>query len=56
MDEHQIELTVERKIDKLDALLIKGRISQDEYDREMRRLSELADNMYKQYWIVEKPL
>ncbi len=53
MNEHQIKLSKEHKIIKLDDLLMKGRISQEEYDHEIRKLSTLADDMYKLQQVSE---
>ena len=46
MTEAQIENTVERRTDRLDAALMDGRLSQAEYDAEMRALSAWADAQY----------
>lgn len=53
MNEHQIELMMEHKINKLDDLLMNGRVSQEEYDHEMRKLSTFADNLYKLHQVSE---
>lgn len=42
----QIERRVERETDKIDAAFMAGRLSQAEYDTEMKSLSEWADREY----------
>ena len=45
VNEGQIERFAEREMDNLDALLLKGSISQDQYDQEVRDLDR---------WVTEQ--
>jgi len=47
MAEDQIELIVERTMDKLDRQLTDGKLSQTEYDLEVSRLETWAQQQYK---------
>lgn len=47
MTEDQIELKVEWEMDKLDRKLMDGRLSQEEYDREVYKLNRWADQQYR---------
>lgn len=47
MTEDQIELKVEREMDKLDRKLMDGRITQEEYDREIYLLDKWAEQQYR---------
>ena len=44
--EYQIELSVERSMDRLDARLMAGRIGQEEYDAEVEALNKWAEEQY----------
>ena len=48
MTEDQIELKVEREMDKLDRKLIDGLITQTRYDLEVDELERWADRQYQQ--------
>jgi len=47
MTEEQIERRVEMRVDLLDSLLMSGRLTQAEYDDEMKRLHDWAENQYR---------
>jgi len=47
MTEQQIERTVERRLDTLDARLMAGEITQDEYERESQAIGLWADLHYQ---------
>jgi len=47
MTENQIEMRVEARVDLLDSLLMSGRLTQAEYDEEMKRLNDLAEEQYR---------
>lgn len=47
MSEEQIELSVERTTNALDRRLMRGAITQAEYDAEMRALSRWADLQFR---------
>ena len=47
MTEEQIERRAERAMDRLDALLIGGKIDQAEYDREVQSLDRWTQNAMK---------
>lgn len=47
MSEEQIELVVERAADRLDARLMRGALTQVEYDAEMAALSRWADQQIR---------
>ncbi len=47
MTENQIEIIVERAIDKLDARLIQSKISQSEYDYEVSIIDKWATQQYE---------
>ena len=47
MTEDQIERRVERRVDILDSALMSGRLTQAEYDDEMKRLHNWADDQYR---------
>jgi len=49
MTEHQIEILVERAIDKLDAQLMQSKITQSEYDYECFILDKWAEQEYQHY-------
>lgn len=44
--ENRIELQVERKMDRLDARLMAGTLTQLEYDAEVKKLNLWADSEY----------
>lgn len=46
LTETQIELIVERQIDKLDKQLMQGKITQEEYDREVLIVDKWASQQY----------
>lgn len=46
MMEYQIECRIERMTDSADKRFMRGDMSQEEYDAEMKRISEWADLMY----------
>ena len=46
LTEAQIELIVERQIDKLDKQLMQGKITQEEYDREVLIVDKWASQQY----------
>jgi len=46
MTEDQIERRVEARVDLLDSLLMSGRLTQAEYDEEMKRLNDWAEEQY----------
>lgn len=46
MTPEQIELRVEREMDRLDHKLMSGKISQDEYDYAVYKLDLWADQQY----------
>ena len=46
MTEEQIELWVEKQIDKLDRMLGKGQIDQDDYDGELEDVHRRAEREY----------
>lgn len=45
--ETQIELVVERKMNKLDALFMHGGLSQADYDRKVDELNNWAEEQYR---------
>jgi len=45
-DEDHIERWVERQMDKVDLRFMKGELSTEEYEKEMRRISNEADVYY----------
>lgn len=47
MTEDQIERRVERRVDMLDSMLMSGRLTQAEYDDEMKHLHKWADDQYR---------
>jgi hypothetical protein len=47
MTENQIEIIVERAIDKLDARLMQSKISQSEYDYEVSIIDKWATQQYE---------
>ncbi len=47
MTEEQIEHAVERKFDGLDARLMAGTLTQEEYDKESAKISAWADRKYR---------
>ena len=47
MTEEQIERRAEREMDRLDAALMAGRLTQDEYDYEVRALDQWAEEEYR---------
>lgn len=47
MTEDQIERRVEARVDLLDSLLMSGRLTQAEYDEEMKRLNDWAEEQYR---------
>jgi len=47
MTEDQIEAAVERRVDRLDTLLMKGEIDQKQYDREIIAVDRWASQHYK---------
>lgn len=47
MTEDQIELKVEKEMDKLDRKLMDGRITQDQYDLEVDALERWSDQQYR---------
>lgn len=47
MTEDQIERRVEARVDRLDSLLMSGRLTQAEYDEEMKRLNDWAEEQYR---------
>ena len=47
MTENQIELLVERAIDKLDKQLMQGKITQAEYDYEVSIIDKWAEQQYQ---------
>lgn len=46
MTEEQIECAVERKINALDRMLLKGQLTEDEYDQEIIHLDYWAEREY----------
>ena len=46
LTESQIEIIVERQIDKLDKQLMQGKITQEEYDREVVIVDKWASQQY----------
>jgi len=49
MTETQIEIIVERAIDKLDARLMQSKITQAEYDHEVMIVDKWAEEQYQHY-------
>ena len=49
MTEAQIELLAERAIDKLDAQLMQGKITQSDYDYEVFIVHKWAEQEYQHY-------
>lgn len=47
MTEDQIERRVEMIMDSLDARLMSGSLSQSEYDQEVKRLNDWAEEQYR---------
>lgn len=47
LSESQIEEAVERKIDKLDALLLSGKIKQQDYDQEIHIVDKWSIQQFK---------
>jgi hypothetical protein len=47
MTDNQIEIIVERAIDKLDARLMQSKISQSEYDSEVSIIDKWATQQYE---------
>ena len=47
MTENQIEIIVERAIDKLDARLMQSKITQSEYDYEVSIIDKWANQQYE---------
>jgi len=47
MTEDQIERRVERIMDTLDARLMSGSLSQSDYDQEVKRLHDWAEEQYR---------
>lgn len=47
MTESQIELQVEMKMNSLDRQLMSGSLSEDQYDREVRKLDKWAEREYR---------
>ena len=47
MTEDQIERVIEKNIDKLDKALMRGKITEDEYDREIIRLERWGEQQQK---------
>ena len=47
LTENQIEATVERQIDKLDAKLMSGKLTQSEYDHEVMIVDKWASQQYE---------
>ena len=47
MTENQIEIIVERAIDKLDARLMQSKITQSEYDYEVSIIDKWASQQYE---------
>ena len=47
MTEDQIEVAVERRIDRLDDMLMRGEIDQKKYDREIIIVDKWASQQYK---------
>lgn len=47
MTEDQIERAVERKTDNLDARFMNSKMSQAEYDEEMKEIQRWADHEYR---------
>lgn len=47
MTEDQIEVAVERRFDRLDGMLMRGEITQAQYDREAKDISRWARKQYK---------
>lgn len=48
MTEDQIERVVERQMDKLDRMLTKGILTNEEYEDEVRELDNWANDAYRQ--------
>lgn len=46
MTEDQIERSAEREMDILDRLFLSGRLTQEQYDREVRELNEWCEEEY----------
>lgn len=46
MTEHEIELKVERMVDRLDARFMRGDMTQAEYDAKMREINQWAEEEY----------
>lgn len=47
MTEDQIERRIEARVDLLDSLLMSGRLTQAEYDEEIKRLNDWAEEQYQ---------
>lgn len=47
MSEYEIELKIEKAMDRLDRMLMDGRISQDQYDHEVWLLDQWANRKLK---------
>jgi len=46
-DADMTEDQIERRVDLLDSMLMSGRLTQAEYDEEMKRLHNWADDQYR---------
>lgn len=47
--EYLIENEIESKIDRLDSMYMKGVISTDEYEEQMKRIRIWSDSAYRHY-------
>lgn len=54
MTESEIEYRVEKMIDDLDANLMMNSITQEEYDREITKIDQWANQQYR--YLDDKPL
>lgn len=47
MTEYEVELKVEREMDRLDRQLMQGKLTQDQYDREVYKLDKWAEKQLR---------
>jgi phosphopantetheine adenylyltransferase len=47
MTEQQIEVMAERKIDRLDALFLRGAITEQQYNAALKQIRQWADEQYR---------
>lgn len=50
LTEYRIECLVETKTDAADKLFMSGAVSQADYDKRMRQISNWSDDLYKTIW------